>query len=196
MKKLIALAAIFLPWAANAALLQVNGSGQLTGATGVDVGGVSYDVSFIDGTCTSVYGSCMDSSFTFNSSAQGLLAATALLDQVFVNSPLGAFHDNPSLTFGCTGPGECYALVPYYSFSGGYGGTYALNRTTFDSTGGFGGGSETDLSNSPGFVHDKYALSSSPVPEPGTWATMLLGFGAIGFAMRGPQSNTIRLRSA
>ena len=36
---------------------------------------------------------------------------------------------------------------------------------------------------------DGFKLSSirinTPVPEPGTWAMMLLGFGAVGLSMRG-----------
>ena len=34
------------------------------------------------------------------------------------------------------------------------------------------------------------------VPEPSTWAMMLLGFGAIGFAMRRPRQNNVRIRFA
>jgi hypothetical protein len=34
------------------------------------------------------------------------------------------------------------------------------------------------------------------VPEPATWAMMILGFGAIGYAMRGRRRVTVRIRAA
>ena len=47
----------------------------------------------------------------------------------------------------------------------------------------------TPTANQPGFLNGLITLSyhfvsDSPVPEPSTWAMMLLGFGAIGLAMR------------
>lgn len=39
-------------------------------------------------------------------------------------------------------------------------------------------------------------VAVGPVPEPGTWAMMLLGFGAIGFAMRRRPSRSFRLAQA
>jgi hypothetical protein len=42
-----------------------------------------------------------------------------------------------------------------------------------------------NLVNGPGNASYSATLNIAPVPEPGTWALMLLGFGAIGFAMRG-----------
>lgn len=35
--------------------LIIDGGGQLTGATGVDVGGTLYDVTFMDGTCIAMF---------------------------------------------------------------------------------------------------------------------------------------------
>ena len=40
------------------------------------------------------------------------------------------------------------------------------------------------------------AASAAAVPEPATWAMMLLGFGAIGFGMRRRRSDTVRVRFA
>jgi hypothetical protein len=47
---------------AHAATQIVNSSGQLAGATGVLVNGTSYDVEFVDGACTNLFGGCDSSS--------------------------------------------------------------------------------------------------------------------------------------
>lgn len=39
-------------------------------------------------------------------------------------------------------------------------------------------------------------LSSTAVPEPGTWAMMLAGFGAVGFAMRRRRKEQPKVRFA
>ena len=46
---------------ANAAILNVVG-GELQGATGIDVGGRSLDVSFLDGTCIALFSGCNETS--------------------------------------------------------------------------------------------------------------------------------------
>jgi hypothetical protein len=61
-----------LVWAPHAAMatpvLQVNGSGILTGVDDVVVGGSDYNVSFADGTCASVFVVCDAAHFTFTTS--------------------------------------------------------------------------------------------------------------------------------
>ena len=83
-------------------VLQVDGSGQLTGATGVDVGGILYDVEFRDGTCISIFSTCDNpvTDFTFQSLPQANNASTALKDQVFIDSVDGLFDTSPFLTTG------------------------------------------------------------------------------------------------
>lgn len=44
------------------------------------------------------------------------------------------------------------------------------------------------------FETDNFAINA--VPEPATWAMMLLGFGAIGFGMRRRRADTVRVRFA
>ena len=69
--------------------LVVNG-GQLDGATGVEVDGTLYDVLFMDGTCIALFNGCdAVSDFTFQTQAAALLAATALLNDVFVDGASG-----------------------------------------------------------------------------------------------------------
>jgi hypothetical protein len=103
---------------ANAApTLQINSDGLLTGALNVDVGGTPYNVQFLDGTCATVLGSCIASSYTFHNATDALTAAQALLDQVFIDTGSYNFETNPHLTFGCEDPGlpyqYCAALTPF-----------------------------------------------------------------------------------
>jgi hypothetical protein len=105
---------------AGAAVLQVNTSGILTGATGVDVGGKLYDVTFADGSCNSVFNGCVRSAFAFTTEATATLAARSLLEQVFLDGPKGQFDSNPGLTFGCIGASFCATFLPYSSSAASY----------------------------------------------------------------------------
>lgn len=94
--------------------LVVSSTGQLTGALGVDVGGVLYDVTFTEGSCAQVFGTCETSSFTFHTRDEAVLASEALLGQVFLDDvEQGFFDSNPALTFGCEEPTLCVPLTAY-----------------------------------------------------------------------------------
>ena len=100
----------------NAAIFDIR-SGQLFGAAGVDVDGVLYDVAFRDGTAIELYGGAdenTDFPFTnlsnLNDNSLAITANQALLDQVFVDSPLGAFDSAPNLTNGCLSTGDAMSL--------------------------------------------------------------------------------------
>jgi hypothetical protein len=168
----------------------VNGSGQLTGATGVIVNGTSYDVQFVDGTCAALFGGCdSNSDFAFNS-YDATIAAQALLDQVFVDGPAGNFDSDPSLTLGCDFSTLCYVDIPWgYDASQNIVAiTRAINTNNFDSVGSWSFDSRypPNTSGGPQDVFARFTLSpvTPAVPEPSTWAMMLIGFGAIGFAAR------------
>lgn len=102
--------------AQGAAILEVDpSSGLLTGAWGVLVHGVAYDVRFVEGSCDSLFDSCDSStSFAFQNEADALAASQALLDSVFVDSPgEGLFDSHPELTAGCTFESFCWVFTPY-----------------------------------------------------------------------------------
>ena len=169
--------------------LLINGSGQLTGANGVVIGSSVYDVAFEDGTCASIFGDCTSSSnFNFTTFSQAASASQALLDQVFVDSGSGQFDTNPALTFGCSDPDGCFVTMPYETFSGGFYAEEAWNTPTTD----FGNVSLTVTGDFDSRNYDDhvYAFFSyvgpyvAGVPEPASWAMMLLGFAGIGLAMR------------
>lgn len=95
---------------AEAATLNVD-SGQLLGATGVLVGGVSYNVSFQGGTCVDLFGGCDSvADFVFQSKDEAEAASVALSQQVF---------DAAETQFGTFGLGLpdcdliCFLLTPY-----------------------------------------------------------------------------------
>ena len=80
---ILALAVPFVSSSAFAATLNIVG-GQLMGASNVLVGGNSYDVQFIEGTCIDLYNGCDEASdFTFQTEAAAILASQALHEQVF-----------------------------------------------------------------------------------------------------------------
>src|SRR6185503_10562256 len=136
MKPAIVLAAVLValgcaPFANADPVLLVNGSGVLTGAQNVRVGGTLYDVTFVDGTCTNVFVGCDSvSDFDFATSADADAAANALLGQVFV----GIFDTHPELTLGCTDPLLCYAAIPMGITTGGgvVSGALAYNTAASD----------------------------------------------------------------
>jgi len=112
-RKLFFATALFSAASSHAGLIVE--SGELVGATNVVVFGFgTYDVSFEDGTCASVFSGCDQlSDFSFTNYDQVRAASQALLDQVFIDSELGQFDSTPALTRGCEDDNKCIALIPY-----------------------------------------------------------------------------------
>jgi hypothetical protein len=169
---------------ANAATLNVV-SGQLVGASGVDVGGTLYDVEFGDGACIAAFDGCdSPSDFTFNTVGEGQAASQALLDQVFIDGVSGNFDSVPALTIFCENVDRCNVFTPIVvvlsansiitevaaNFRQGFG-----SDTTFqESFSRFNDGSSNDTS-----VWALWTL----VPEPST--ALLIGLGLVGLAAAG-----------
>ena len=104
------------PRAAAAASLIIDNNGILTGATGVQVGGNSYDLTFLDGSCVTLFSGCDEASdFEFVVEADAVAASQALLDEVF----RAQFDANPALTRGCGPIGNCFVFTPYEVTPGG-----------------------------------------------------------------------------
>lgn len=95
-------------------IVVIDGNGQLAGANNVVVNNVLYNVRFMDGTCVDLFSGCDDSSdFTFQTENEAVSAASALLDQVFVDGSQGAFDTQTALTAGCSVSYYCMAWTPF-----------------------------------------------------------------------------------
>ena len=116
MRKLIGLLMLVCAGSVNAATVVMSG-GQLMGATGVNVGGMFYNVEFVEGTCNGLFAGCTDFAFTTQSDAS--VAAQALLDQVF----LGIYDISPELSVGVTFSGYTRFFTPYSSTTPTYAGS-------------------------------------------------------------------------
>ena len=189
LKSLTAIAALVAACMSPAAgtTLIVNGSGELTGATGVVINGSTYNVTFAEGSCAGLFGGCTTvSDFTFQSLGDAQAAAQALLDQVLIDSGQGQFDTDYSLTFGCgTNNGlACAVLIPYATDGSAVSVAEALNTPTTDLSSVQANPSiNFDTSGGPQYVYALFT-SAAAVPEPSTWLLMLMGFGAIGMTVR------------
>ena len=166
-------------------ILNVDSSGQLLGASNVDVNGSSYNVEFVEGDCYDVYDGCQAANFTFTTAADARAASWALLLQVFTDfatNGLGNFDSLPHLTRGCTSTTRCDALTPWRLAFG----------VRYDIAGNLDSDSPWDLlqTGESGFTLDREdtvwvvwtATTPTSVPEPSTIS--LLALGLIGMAYR------------
>jgi hypothetical protein len=167
-------------------ILVVDMNGILMGATGVLVDGQSYDVEFVEGTCTEVFGVCDEAHFAFTTESTALAASRALLD-VFLDVPgLGNFDSDPMLTNGCFFPTNCWALTPYEIMGSNFLITQTLNASNepdgyfvHQANGPglsiFGGTATEPIYDSSEDFNGVFARWTAQVPEPST--LLLLGAG-------------------
>lgn len=124
--RLVLLAALALP--AQAAVVLRVSQGNLLGASGVLIGGKTYDVTFSVASCVDLFMGCDEPTedFAFLNITDGATASQALLDQVLVDgAPEGDFNSMLDRVPGCTSPAAiCRILTPY--------GFNALAPTTID----------------------------------------------------------------
>jgi len=192
MKKLLLIfGVLFFSLPANSVTLIVDGTGQLTGAAGVNVNGKLHDVSFVDGTCVDLFYGCDDASdFLFQSTNDALMASQALLDYVLIDTVNNLFDSDPSLTQGCIVAhfNICDVITPY-GFDNGFSpirirGGVARNQP-FNSSG--PSNSVHDAStleqgqSSLGNIYTYAVWSTTPVPIPAAgWFFMMALLSLVG----------------
>jgi len=164
---------------AVAAVVLVTNNGILTGANGVDVGGILYDVTFGDGILANSI-----TSFTNLSSAQ---QASAALDTVF----RGIYDESPQLTNGCYSPIICSIETPFdFTIQGTTSvawGNFASFLPIADGLGNavsFEPPTDTEYIAAQTIATWRLSTPITAVPEPETYAMFLAGLGLLGFVAR------------
>jgi hypothetical protein len=172
---------LFVSSPSFAAIILVDSNGQLTGANDVQIGSGFFNVEFIDSSCNLIFGDCIPANFDFDNLADAQAAAQALLDQVFLDGPLGNFDSDPGLTAGCEGSSICFAIIPVELnlSQGTFFGAFSINnngarndvvdQSTFAIT---GVGSDFALSSFNTFAR----FTPTQVPAPATAWLLVIGF--------------------
>jgi hypothetical protein len=163
---------------------------SLTGVDGLVVGGNTYNATFVDGTCASVYGVCDVAHFTFTTAANALDAASAILAAI-----AGSYFDSNVGTVGCTLPTHCVMLIPYtipattvvYASN-------ALGPPLVDGTFIGAGDPNFDLSLSSQLVYVVFSEVTTEVPEPLTLTIFGLGLtGAVAMRRRMRMADKLKI---
>ena len=189
----IATCAFALASQASAAVIyQFDGAGKLSSAKGVSVIGKLYDVTFVDGSCSSLFGGCdAASDFTFQNLTDARAAASALLAQVFIDTSAGNFDTVADKVAGCGIAGQCSTISPYSlngntSFNFAYAANYYGANSQYDTVSNDSTTRTTNYSGDTGLgVHfAKFQLSATNVPEPSSIALMGLAFAGLALSRR------------
>jgi len=167
--------------------LNVDQSGQLFGASNVNVDGNIFNVEFLEGSCVSLFTGCDNpSDFDFGDQIGAVAAAQALLDSVIINGPLGNFDNDPSLTRGLNVFDVGSIRIPYqrnlgFNFllasANNREPSFGADDVTLGS-----GDPRTNLTAFSRFTYAKFTqISVSAVPLPAALPLMGAGFAALGF---------------
>jgi hypothetical protein len=145
---------------------------KLSGARGVEVDGATYNVVFLDGSCTTLFNGCVASSF---------------LEQVLT----GEYNDEPSLTAGCAWDQMCDIYTPYRAgvgspvfhvgnFLNAYAHNIRVDYPVGKDEAGIGTGKNTNF-DTTNMAIATWALWSvdTKVPEPASLVLLITGLLAI-----------------
>lgn len=169
---------------AYGAILNVDSSGNLLGASAIDVDGTLYDVEFSDGSCISLFSPCLSTDdFVFDTQASTVSASLALLQQVFQDD----FSLFPGKTNGCDFLlVTCNVVTPYAPTTTPLfvQTVWARNQAGFAADSVISQLYRRDLNTAPDFTYAVWS-TVSPVPVPAAvWLFGTAFIGLLGFSKR------------
>jgi len=157
-----------------------------TGATGIELSGAFYDVTFVDGSCAEVFDGCNNSNFFFSSTDETRAATLALFD--LFNSPGNeALTDNPELINGCESVHSCSIHTGWFTTvfqTDGLQRVFGSYLTVYDETNllmdHVWDGYEIALGNGSSSVHAVWSVASvAAVPLPAGLVLLLTSLGGL-----------------
>lgn len=188
MSRLFLLLSLFVSSYAQAVPVYEVAGGKLTGISEVEVGGVLYDVTFQNGSFSSIYGD--PSNLTFTNYADAFTASTTLLSLMvdgIVASDGNTYNldTNNGMVGGCANYVYCDMLTTYGVFTDATGVERAASssaRNFYDVYSDFVTGisltADYDTSPLPWYT---YAVWTESTPVPEASGLVLLGLGLLGF---------------